>query len=110
MPEPWSASSRLARGATSARPSRAWLPSADKGRRASNRWSCVDLEPVKGRRRPVRQLGRQGTIVEPVAHVDQIELTDAKVAGKTEHSVEMHMGRVWLARQAIGDPHVDTFV
>src|SRR5437868_3820630 len=63
-----------------------------------------------GRRRPVRQLGDQRTVIETVPHVRQIELADAKFTGPGEDSVEVRVGRMRLAREAVGDPHVHAFV
>ena len=50
------------------------------------------------------------SIVEAVAHMDEIELSDAHVACPAEHAVEMGMGRMRIAGQAVGDPHVDVFI
>src|SRR6478672_11651741 len=88
---------------------RASRPSTGTGRPASYRWSFQrDLKSIVRRSRPVGQLGYQGTIIEAVAHMHQVKLADAEVSRKTKNAVEMHVRRMWLARQAVSNPNVDT--
>ena len=44
------------------------------------------------------------------AYFYQVQLTNAQVPGRRQHAIEMHVRWMRLARETIGNPHIDTLI